>query len=41
MSGFIGEYECKIDAKGRIKLPVDLLRQVPEDAKNKFVINRG
>lgn len=41
MSGFIGEYECRIDAKGRIKLPVDLLRQMPEAANNKFVINRG
>jgi MraZ protein len=41
MSGFIGEYECKLDAKGRVRIPADLIRQIPEEANNRFVINRG
>ncbi|MBT3301997.1 MAG: division/cell wall cluster transcriptional repressor MraZ [Bacteroidetes bacterium] len=41
MKGFIGEYECKLDAKGRFKIPANLLRQIPEEANNTFVINRG
>lgn len=30
-----------MDSKGRIRLPVDLLRQLPEDNRSKFVLNRG
>jgi MraZ protein len=41
MSRFIGEYECKIDAKGRLGLPANLRRQIPEDAGDRLVINRG
>jgi len=41
MSGFLGEYECKLDGKGRIKVPVALIRQFPVEAAGKFVINRG
>ena len=36
-----GEYECKMDAKGRVKLPTGLIRQLGADAPASFVINRG
>lgn len=36
-----GEYECKIDAKGRIKLPAGLIRQLSAHGTLSFVINRG
>lgn len=40
MYTFTGEYEVKVDAKGRIKLPVGLLKQLGEGALD-FVVNRG
>lgn len=36
-----GEFECKIDAKGRIKLPAGLLRQLGADTSQSFTLNRG
>jgi MraZ protein len=36
-----GEYQVKVDTKGRIRMPADLLRQLPGDSRNKFVLNRG
>ncbi len=36
-----GEYECKIDDRGRIKLPSALLKQFGEDTTLKFTVNRG
>ena len=41
MLNLIGEYECKLDAKGRIMLPAVLKRQLPTEAEEKFIINRG
>ncbi|QEC50981.1 MraZ protein [Anseongella ginsenosidimutans] len=41
MTQFLGEYECKIDAKGRIMLPVGLRKQVSPEAQERFVVNRG
>ena len=41
MSNFIGEYECKVDAKGRVLLPAGLKKQISPDAQEKFVLNRG
>ncbi|QQR96845.1 MAG: division/cell wall cluster transcriptional repressor MraZ [Sphingobacteriales bacterium] len=41
MLAFTGHYEVKIDAKGRLKLPVDLLRQIPDETKNTYVLNKG
>jgi len=41
MSGLLGEYECKLDNKGRVKLPSALIRQFPSEAGGSFVINRG
>ncbi|MCE3008286.1 MAG: division/cell wall cluster transcriptional repressor MraZ [Bacteroidetes bacterium] len=36
-----GEFECKADAKGRFLMPAALLKQLPEDERQSFVINRG
>jgi MraZ protein len=41
MAGFCGEYECKVDEKGRIMLPSSLKKQVPQEALDHFMINRG
>ncbi len=41
MANFIGEYECKVDPKGRVMLPAGLKKQVSPDAQDKFVLNRG
>ena len=40
MYNLIGEYRAKIDAKGRVKLPKDLLRQLSEGSFP-LVVNRG
>ena len=37
----LGEYECKIDAKGRMRLPSGLISQLGEKETYEFVINRG
>ena len=37
----LGEYECKIDAKGRMRMPSGLIGQLGEGAAHNFVINRG
>jgi MraZ protein len=36
-----GEFECKIDTKGRLKLPAGLLRQIGEGGAQSFTLNRG
>jgi len=36
-----GEYECRIDAKGRLKLPAGLVRQLGESGTHSFTLNRG
>ena len=41
MIQFLGEYSCKIDAKGRLRLPSPLLKQLGDLAKDGFVLNRG
>ena len=41
MTRFLGEFECKIDGKGRIMLPKALKNQLLPEAKERFVINRG
>lgn len=41
MPQFIGEYECKMDGKGRIMLPASLRKQIPEEAGDRLVVNRG
>ncbi|NNC94161.1 MAG: division/cell wall cluster transcriptional repressor MraZ [Chitinophagales bacterium] len=39
--GFLGEHECKVDAKGRIKVPAGIKKQLSPSANGRFVINRG
>ena len=41
MNHFIGTYECKIDAKGRILIPSALKKQISTSNKEGFVIKRG
>lgn len=41
MPGLLGEYQVKLDAKGRVKLPSGLKKQVDPAIKGRFVINRG
>lgn len=41
MYQFTGEYECKVDAKGRMRLPSALIRQIGEGMDKQFVLNRG
>jgi MraZ protein len=37
----LGEYECKIDAKGRMRMPSGLIAQLGDAEALTFVINRG
>ena len=41
MTNFIGEFECKLDAKGRLMLPSSLRKQLDPAAQERFVMNRG
>ena len=41
MTNFIGEFECRLDAKGRIMMPSGLRKQLDPAANEKFVLNRG
>ena len=41
MTNFIGEFECKLDAKGRLMLPSSLRKQLDPAAEESFVMNRG
>ena len=37
---FLGEHKCKLDEKGRLRLPTALKQQMNPVANGKFVINR-
>jgi MraZ protein len=41
MTGFLGEYEATLDAKGRFLLPAGFKKQLPESGAETFVVNRG
>lgn len=41
MPSFLGEYECKIDSKGRLSIPAALRKQIPDEAGDRLVVNRG
>ncbi len=41
MTGFLGEFEATLDAKGRFLLPAGFKKQLPEEETGRFVINRG
>jgi MraZ protein len=40
-TNLIGEFECRLDDKSRIILPAALKKQISQEARDKFVINRG
>ena len=37
----VGNYTCRLDNKGRLKLPSELLAQLGDDHANTFVLNKG
>lgn len=41
LANYIGEYDCKMDSKGRLLLPSKLRAQIPEESINAMVVNRG
>jgi MraZ protein len=41
MTGFIGEYHCKLDVKGRMLIPSDMRKQLSPEDQGQFVISRG
>src|SRR5579862_6430016 len=41
MPHFLGEFECKLDVKGRMMIPMALKKQLPEADSEGLVINRG
>jgi MraZ protein len=40
MATFIGDYTCKVDVKGRIILPMAFKKQMPEGARDHFVVRK-
>ena len=41
MTNFLGEFECRIDAKGRVALPAALRKQLDPETQDRLVVNRG
>jgi MraZ protein len=41
MVGLVGEYEVKLDAKGRFLFPSHLRRQLSPAAQDRFMLNKG
>ncbi|UJF30795.1 division/cell wall cluster transcriptional repressor MraZ [Kaistella sp. 97-N-M2] len=41
MKNFIGTYECKMDDKGRLKLPASLVKQMENFGGDSFVVKRS
>ncbi len=41
MNSLIGEFDCKVDAKGRFMFPVNLRKQLDDLFEKGFVINRN
>jgi len=41
MTGFIGEYHCKLDSKGRLLIPSEMRKQLTPSNQEQFVISRG
>ena len=41
MTNLIGEYECKVDAKGRLLVPSGLRKQFSSEAEGKLFVKRG
>jgi len=40
MATFIGDYTCKVDAKGRIILPMAFKKQMPAETRDHFVVRK-
>lgn len=36
-----GEYDCKVDTKGRVRLPGNLLKQLSAYQSREYIVNRG
>jgi MraZ protein len=41
MAGLVGEYEVKLDAKGRFLFPASLRKQLSPVAQENFMLNKG
>lgn len=41
MAFFTGEYDCKLDAKGRMVLPAKIKNSLPEGGSQEIVVRRG
>ena len=41
MNQLLGEYQCRIDEKGRLRLPSALLKQLGDSDSYDLVVNRG
>ena len=41
MAGLVGEYEVKLDAKGRFLFPASLRKQLSPAAQENFMLNKG
>ena len=41
MTGFIGEYNCKLDVKGRLLIPSEMRKQLSPEDQGQFVVSRG
>ena len=41
VNSLLGEYDCKMDEKGRFLMPSGLRKQLPENEREHFVIGRG
>jgi MraZ protein len=41
MAFFTGEYDCKLDAKGRMVLPAKIKNSLPEGSGDEIVVRRG
>lgn len=41
MPQLLGEFECAVDAKGRLRMPSQLIRKLNAKESSQFVINRG
>ncbi len=40
MATFIGDFTCRVDAKGRVILPAAFKKQMPQAAMDKFVVKK-
>ena len=40
MATFIGDFTCRVDAKGRVILPAVFKKQMPQAAMDKFVVKK-